>query len=228
MHIGWFSVHDLEAMAAPPRSRGWARVLAADLRDRRMIQLTELSPLPRDEIDRTRKATGDRTWFAARRSVLRHLVGGIAGCGAQAVDISYDADGAPRVNAPPGLFVSVSGLGPLALLAVGDIPVGVDFEQLARDTAPVPDVLAPLEQARLEKLSVDDARAEFLYIWTAKEAFLKARGRGFLEDPAQFATRFNDGAIAIERNGKTEPASGRLHVVSLDGDFLIAACVTLG
>ena len=228
MTIAWLSVHELAAMAAPQPDRSdWARVLAADLRDRRMAALADLPPLPHDEIDRNRMATGDRAFFAARRSVLRNVIGRIAACAGADVDIRYDADGAPRVMRPQGYFVSIAGQGSYALLAIAGTGVGVDFEPLQQDVSPVADVLHPAEKLRLAAMPGEEARAEFLFIWTAKEAYLKARGRGFLEDPGHFETRFDDGRISILRDGMAEAATGRLHVVGLDGALFAAACVEL-
>lgn len=227
MQIAWMSVYDLSGMTAPAPQGHWVRVLAADMRDRRIAPLAALAPLPGDEIDRNRKATGDRSFFAARRAVLRSLIGTIASCRGEDVQIAYDRDGAPRVLQPEGFFVSIAGQGPFALLAIADTPVGVDFEPLTRNVAPVSDVLHADERERLAALAGEEAGAEFLFVWTAKEACLKARGQGFLEDPALFAVAFEEEAIAVWRDGQKLPVCGLRHIVALGGEIFAAACVAI-
>lgn len=184
--FAWFTATELDALALPVHDAGpWCRVLAADLRDPRLTSHLKPSPVTTDYTDEARKASGDRAYFLARRAVHRSLIASLAHCDSADVLIRYDDDGAPRVVSHPHYRISIAGHGPFALLAIANAPVGVDFEPIESSASVVMDVLHSQEQQRLERLSKNERPAQFLRIWTAKEAVLKARGRGFLEDPAQ-------------------------------------------
>lgn len=83
-----------------------------------------------------------------------------------------------------GAEVSVSHGGDWVVVAVSDVPLGVDVEPVDAgvDTAAIVDqVLAPEERAALDRLD-DGARVEaFFRCWTRKEAVLKSTRRGLLD-----------------------------------------------
>ncbi|WP_408070887.1 4'-phosphopantetheinyl transferase family protein [Butyrivibrio sp. JL13D10] len=80
---------------------------------------------------------------------------------------------------------SLSHSGDYVVLAISDIPVGVDIERIDRvDLRVLERVLPP---AYYEKIKNDDSVAnnakELTKCWTSVEAILKARGEGFYIDP---------------------------------------------
>lgn len=227
MTITWHGADDIAACTKPaPQEKCWCRVLCADLRDARLLPFLRPAPLPSDYKDEARPATNDRAYFLARRALSRSLLGAIAVVDGDAVHVRYDEDGAPCVLHPAGLFVSVSGHGPYALIAVSNCHTGVDFEAVLDDVEPVADVLHPNEQHRLAALLPAEKSKAFLHIWTAKESYLKALGRGFLEDPAKVCTHFRNNVIAIEdASGLQAQVSGQIRTFDLDGTPVIASCV---
>ena len=90
--------------------------------------------------------------------------------------VSYNASGKPSVaNAP---FFNLSHSNDFVMLAVSDTPVGCDIEKLHK-TVLSHHVFHPNELDALSSLpSGDMQNHEFLRLWTAKEAFLKAIGTG--------------------------------------------------
>ena len=75
-------------------------------------------------------------------------------------------------------FFNLSHSGDFVMLAISDTPVGCDIEHLHKAILSH-HVFHPQELARLRSLPEGDARnREFLRLWTAKEAFLKAIGTG--------------------------------------------------
>ena len=79
---------------------------------------------------------------------------------------------------------SVSSSGRLAVVAVSDRSVGVDIEAMRTSIVPLASALSETEQRGLASLGVDQQGANFLRLWTAKEAVLKAGGRSLADDPA--------------------------------------------
>ncbi len=223
--IRWLEADEL-ATAAIAESDTCA--LVADLRNPLILPLLRPAPTASDYRDEARPGASDRAYFLARRAALRSLVGLCANCSGEAVHIGYDEPGAPRVKTPAGFFVSASGRGSLAALAVSPFPVGIDLEILHKDVEIVKSVLHRVERGELADLYDEHKRRQFLRIWTAKEAFLKAVGLGLNIDPAEVLIEFSDECIeCIHYRGEADLLSGGVTRRFFSGVETVLACVTL-
>ena len=111
-----------------------------------------------------------------------------AGCGsiARCTHCGHPFHGKPHVQTELRCSFSLSHSGPIAVVAVATdgSAIGVDIEirkprrHLERLAARV---LTPDEHHEWESLAPDERVDAFLRMWTAKEAFLKAVGRGLVE-----------------------------------------------
>jgi 4'-phosphopantetheinyl transferase len=229
MKVEWLDPGRLDRFDAIPEGDApWCFVLLADTRDPRIASLLTPAPSVSDYKDRDRPATSDRACFLARRALQRSLIARLTGCRPDSVLIRYNEQGAPQVEIPEGLFVSVAGHGPWAMLAIANRPAGVDFEPVLTDVEPVKDVLHTDEVFALDGLPESERAAFFLRIWTAKEAYLKALGRGFLDDPLQLCMRFSGNAIHVQSNGVLQArAAGESRETAIDATPVVAACFLL-
>lgn len=93
--------------------------------------------------------------------------------------------GRPAVPGDPVHF-SLSHSGDLVMIALAEVPVGADVEEVPgpRTVADVAPALHPAERAELDALAPGERPAAFARCWTRKEAYLKATGAGLTEDPA--------------------------------------------
>ncbi|MGE4336562.1 MAG: 4'-phosphopantetheinyl transferase superfamily protein [Pigmentiphaga sp.] len=140
-----------------------------------------LTPQERERIARLRRAADRRRGLVARaalRSLLAHRLGTVPA----AVPIAATPAGKPILAGASGadtLHFSVSHSGGRVAIALGRTPLGVDIEEASTGTA-WPDAVslatAWFEPEEARRVAADPAA--FLSIWTAKEAVLKARGRG--------------------------------------------------
>ena len=90
--------------------------------------------------------------------------------------VSYNEKGKPTVQDAP--FFNLSHSGNFVMLAVSDTPVGCDIEQLHKAIL-THHVFHPNELTKLSSVPEGETRnREFLRLWTAKEALLKAIGTG--------------------------------------------------
>ncbi len=125
-----------------------------------------------------------RRTFVVSRTMLRSVVGALTGTDPAALRFGVGDRGRPRLVGPAGAKLDFNlshshGLVAVAAAATG--PLGLDLERLREVAAAerlarrffAPDELA----AVLDREGADRDRA-FLAIWTAKEAWLKATGRG--------------------------------------------------
>ena len=139
-----------------------------------------------------------RAWLAPR-----------LGCDAAALALARDAHGPPRLGPGHGFDASWSDSGGGLLIACGrGMQVGVDLErehvrpralELARR------FFHAREAAWLEAQQEAARAAAFLRLWTAKEAVLKAHGRGLAFGLGRLAFDERDGRLVLV---ETDPALG--------------------
>ena len=128
---------------------------------------------------------------------LRATLADALGCAADDLHIVRDVRGKPQLSATQAHWhFSLSHSGALALLALADLPVGVDLEaprpQL-RALALAARYFAADESAALQQLSHGRQALAFRQLWTAKEAVLKADGSGLAYGLERVAFAWQDG-----------------------------------
>ncbi|WP_346618887.1 4'-phosphopantetheinyl transferase superfamily protein [Blastococcus montanus] len=145
----------------------------------------------------------------ARRALLRGIVAAEAGCRVE--DVRVPVGAGPRTAETPGghrRYCSVSSSGGRALVALADVPVGVDLEQAPGppDGLVVAQHVLPAAEARWIARGGPAAPERFLATWVRKEAVVKCTGEGLHRDLRSFvvdarlpvATVSVDGALPGE------------------------------
>lgn len=128
---------------------------------------------------------------AARDQVLLQHLAGLLECPAETVVVRREPSGKPRLLAPDRpLFFSLAHRGALVVIATAwNGEVGVDLEPLAGgsalDAAVAGSFFSIAEQSWLAGVPAAARGEAFLRLWTAKEAVLKAAGRGIGEGLAE-------------------------------------------
>ena len=139
-------------------------------------RLLETLPYTRQE-----KVRAFRDEGAARLSLAAGLLLNIAlrDCGLQAGEMRTGEYGKPCFPALPDFHFSLSHSGGLALCAVSALPLGCDIEQIRGDRLRLAArFFHPEEHAWLLSLPEGERQAAFFRLWTCKESFIKAIGRG--------------------------------------------------
>ncbi len=134
------------------------------------------------------------------RRLLRALAAEVLDVHPDLVTFERATTGAVRVTGPSLLFASVSSCGRWTALAVARHPVGVDVEIHPPEREPPFDLLQPLEQEAI--LADPQPRHLFIRFWTAREAYLKAEGRGFDVMPDKVRAARRDSEVALIEEGR--------------------------
>jgi len=148
--------------------------------------------LTADELARARRGTPEV--YRRRvllRAALRSALGTELGLPPRAAPLWTSPAGRPCPGVP-GLDANCSAAGALGLVVVGrGRRVGVDVEQVAPWSPDVLDEgwLSPDERRALTGLPLAGRAEAVTRAWTRKEAVLKARGTGLLDDPSTVVTR---------------------------------------
>lgn len=141
---------------------------------------------------------------AAAEPLVREWLATELGCAAADIVLARDAHGRPRITAPqPGLDVSWSHSGEGLLIALGEgVDVGVDLERVRarpRTLELAQRFFHAAETAWLAGLPQDARDIAFIRLWCAKEAVLKAHGRGIAFGLDKFELAEELGVLAMSR-----------------------------
>jgi 4'-phosphopantetheinyl transferase len=165
-----------------------------------------------------------RQRYAVAHAALRLLLAESLGIDPLAVELGTLEGGKPALALDRSLDFNLSHCGDLALVAISSCgAVGVDVECIGPvEVGPLASrVCTPAERAALASLAPPDRTCAFLRLWTAKEAYLKARGTGLQEDPAGL-----DVVAVLTANEVELPDDYRVHGVDAGPDH--AAALALG
>ncbi len=203
----------------PQRARGLAAALSEDERARANRFLTER----------------DRRRFIVCRGVLRTILGWYLGVAPAAVEFRYGPHGKPAITGGPGrcaLRFNVSHADGMALYAVTlGREVGVDLERVRSDVATeeiAERFFSAREAAVLRALDPASRVQAFFRIWTRKEAYLKATGRGLLSPLRELDVSFlpdEPAALLATPLGPREACRWRLEELFADARYVAAIAV---
>ncbi|MDR6502579.1 4'-phosphopantetheinyl transferase [Burkholderia ambifaria] len=221
-------MHALDVPAAA--SRAGVRIARIDFDWRVPLASPAYAALSDDERARAARFMRheDAVRSAATRAALRDVLGAALGVAPHAVAIVVDEAGRPSPDPAHGttLDFNVSHAGDHALLAwVPAGRVGVDIESCSRTTdwrALTGEVCAPAEAAYLDGLPPDARAGEFMRVWSAKEALLKALGTGISGGLRAFAVMPPRDA-ATPATTIVEPAAPAAGVAAFDAAWVDAA-----
>lgn len=169
---------------------------------------------------------------ALRQATARRVLGRQFGLPADAVEIDHDAGGRPLLGGPVGggLHISLATRAGLVVVGLAERPVGVDVERVEPDGQPPLAVLHPSERAILLALPPAERPSTFARLWSAKEAYVKALGTGFLQPPESFAVMLlSDDRFAVAARAGLPSATGTSRILNENGgqESLAAAIVVL-
>ena len=180
-------------------------IYAANLRhlctERGFIYLDETEQLRTQKIsDRTTRAI-----FIKSRSFLRHILAQHLQCKKKEVPISYNQFGKPEFIPSNGFYFNISHSKNLCLVAISSSEIGVDIEFIDQkfDYETVADLMfSDKEKYFLQQDNNEAQRDMFYKIWTKKEAYLKATGKGFSIEHTMFTAQSHSEPTKIEEDNK--------------------------
>jgi 4'-phosphopantetheinyl transferase len=141
-----------------------------------------LSPEEQKRATRFRQLA-DQQRHMLGRGLFRLIAGQLTGHMARSVVIEKDVNGKPFLPQAPNWHLSVSHTGDWVVLAVDQVPVGVDVEQI--NPRFIIDDLIPTVLSQTEQQAMTlhpDSHSFFYELWTRKETLVKATGIGVTDE----------------------------------------------
>lgn len=128
-----------------------------------------------EKVERLKK-TKQKAQSIGAELLLRHAVGQITG---NISNVKWDTDenGKLYLTECDGIYVNLSHSGDYAVCAVSDVPVGADIQHCRECDMKMANRFFTAEEAEFINKSTDKNSA-FFEIWTKKESFVKAIGKG--------------------------------------------------
>ncbi len=124
-----------------------------------------------------------RSEFLTTRALVRTVLSRLVPRSPESWRFTTNEVGRLRVEDAPGLSFSLSHSRGAVVCAVSrEVPIGVDMERypIGFDATEIFGLLARDEARALRDLPHEQLESSFLECWTLKEAYLKARGVGFI------------------------------------------------
>lgn len=125
----------------------------------------------------------DKDRFIIYRSILKLILAAYTKLNIKNIYLDYDFNKKPYLASHPWLHFNISHSEDFATIAVSRKKVGLDIEYMSKDfnfTSMLPDVFSDNETKIIE--NANDKNNTFYTLWTRKEAFVKALGKGIDED----------------------------------------------
>jgi 4'-phosphopantetheinyl transferase len=167
-----------------------------------------------------------RVQYVAAHALARFAIGRALGRKPRSLEFDYDSLGKPHLVGAADLWFSLSHADGLVGCALGvHREIGIDIENWRRETdmdAILDVAFAASERSWVAASPTGDRCERFFQLWTLKEAYLKAKGVGFSQAPAEAVfdltqkkprLKSDDGYAADWRFGSM--TAGAAHIVSV-------------
>ncbi|MBP9691730.1 MAG: 4'-phosphopantetheinyl transferase superfamily protein [Alphaproteobacteria bacterium] len=149
------------------------------------------SILSQDEQDRAKsfKFSKDQVNYITARGILRCVLSSYLETAPQSIEFVYGLWGKPGLLGKHPLHFNVSHSGDYALYALTrHYEVGIDLEYIDKDfeIENIASTILSLSEKNLwDAVSPDKKAQVFFHLWACKEAYLKATGKGWLEEKVE-------------------------------------------
>jgi 4'-phosphopantetheinyl transferase len=125
------------------------------------------------------KKKEDRVRTVLGEVLARSMLSDRLGMPMREMRFAPNAYGKPALAEDIGIHFNVAHSGDWVVCAVGDMPIGVDVEQMAPiDMSLVEPAFSSEEQTYLRAVPAEQRLDRFYELWTLKESYIKAVGKG--------------------------------------------------
>jgi 4'-phosphopantetheinyl transferase len=132
--------------------------------------------------------------------------------------------GKPYLEGQSGMHFNLSHAGDWIVCAVDSSPIGIDVEQIQSiDMAIAAHYFSAAEHAALLAIPLGNRIASFFDLWTLKESYIKAIGKGLSETLSHFTIDFSYNEIKLIST-KEEDAKWQFRQYEIDPAYKLSIC----
>lgn len=175
---------------------------------------------------RNRQNLTSKLQTVAGELLARYSVGHYLGKPDQEINIVFGENGKPRIGNLADAHFNISHSGHYVVCAVATTEIGIDVERIRKvnlriaerffSSSEIADLMASEEGNRMQY---------FITLWTIKESYLKAIGRGLTQHLNSFTIVKNNESYLLTGNNEAEGYG--IETQQLDPDYMMAVCAPL-
>ncbi|MGQ4665500.1 4'-phosphopantetheinyl transferase family protein [Metabacillus halosaccharovorans] len=131
--------------------------------------------------------------------------------------------GKPALAGFPQVQFNLSHSGHWVVAAFDELPVGIDIEEIVPIDLAITDYcFTRLEKTQLDVQPGEKTLEHFYKVWTLKESYIKAVGRGLSIPPQSFSIVYVDDRIRLQTS--TDKENWCFHQYEIDDRYALSVC----
>ncbi|WP_168188642.1 4'-phosphopantetheinyl transferase family protein [Thermoflavimicrobium daqui] len=169
----------------------------------------------------------DRKSYTVSHGAVRIILSKYLGISPEKIMFGTESHGKPLITYPsnPPLHYNLSHSGLRALIAISHQPIGVDVEQIRSDfdhLSLAPHIMSSQELHSFQQLPTDQKQSTFFLLWTRKEAYIKAIGKGLSYPLQKFSISldWHYPKIIEDQVNPNEPKRWQMYTVDVGENYL--------
>lgn len=158
--------------------------------------------------------------------LARFAVGQFLGNQGQQLNLVFGEKGKPHIGNLTDVHFNISHSGHYVVCAVASKEIGIDVERIRSVNLRIAErFFSPSEISDLMAFDVEARMHYFITLWTIKESYLKAIGRGLTQHLNSFTIIKNEGSYLLTGNKEAEGYG--IETLQLSNDYMMAVCAPL-
>lgn len=184
--------------------------------------MESLPPSVRTKLDKISNLA-NRNRSALGEILSRFAIQKIKGVKASDQVVEIGSNGKPYLANRPEICYNISHSGEYIVCAVGDENLGIDVERIRDfDLRVAERYFSKPELDDLRSFKDDDRRNYFFLLWTIKESYLKALGRGLTKSLGSFTVSRGEGRFYL--TGEDTALDYSVYNCTLPGGYYMSIC----
>jgi len=175
---------------------------------------------------RDRQNLTSKLHTVAGELLARYSVGHYLGKPAQEINLIFGEKGKPHIGNLVDIHFNISHSGNYVVCAVSTTEIGIDVERIRKVNLRIAErFFSPSEIHDLMACAEETQMQYFITLWTIKESYLKAIGRGLTQHLNSFTIVKNDESYLLTGNQEAEGYG--IETRQLNNEYMMAVCSPL-
>jgi len=175
---------------------------------------------------RDRLNSSSKLHTVAGELLARYSVGQYLGKADQEINLVFGDKGKPHIDNLKNVHYNISHSGHYVVCAVATAELGIDVERVRKVNLRIAErFFSESEISDLMACNEEDRMHYFITLWTIKESYLKAIGRGLTQHLNSFTICKNGDSYILTGNEKAKEYGIETH--ELSHDYMMAVCAPL-
>lgn len=175
---------------------------------------------------RDRQNLSSKLQTVAGELLARYSIGHYLGKVKQEINLAFGEKGKPHIGNLKDIHYNISHSGHYVVCAVAPTEIGIDVERVRKVNLRIAErFFSAPEIQDLMACDENDRMRYFITLWTIKESYLKAIGRGLTQHLNSFTIIRSGGSYLLTGNEEAEGYG--IETRQIDDEYMMAVCTLL-